>query len=224
MMYALLLVASALLGADDQTRIHERGAAPSRHIDGTWQVIYAESGGKPLHPVQGNAWVTIKNNTVSFNADAFYRPGTETERPRAEAGWRLEFGPDQTVRATAVSRTEAVNQSRQNQDQDNDQDRGREQKRDLIQGREKTAPQGAQSGVYILSREYLCLSLRGSGRHGSSPAKETGRIEEPVRETGRTVRPTREATAGHQSGGPSGESFIVILRRTEAEGQPGVNR
>ena len=223
-MYALLL-ASALLGADNQAQIHDRAAAPSRHIDGTWQVVYVESGGKPLNPVQGNAWVTIKNNTVSFNADAFYRPGTEAQRPRAEAGWRLEFGPHQTVRATPVSRTEAVNQSRQNQDQDQDKDqeRSREEKRDPTQGREQTAPQEAQSGVYILSREYLCLSLRGSG-HGSSPAKETGRIEEPARESGRAVHTTREATAGHQSGGPSGESFIVILRRSQAEGQPGVKR
>src|SRR5438445_7052409 len=133
MIYALLL-ASALLGADDQTQIQDRTAAPSRHIDGTWQVVYVESGGKPLNPVQGNAWVTIKNNTVSFNADAFYRSGTQAERPSAEAGWRLEFGPDQTVRATPVSRMAAVNQSKQDRDQDKDQDRSREDKRDQTRG------------------------------------------------------------------------------------------
>jgi hypothetical protein len=247
MMYALLL-ATALLGADDQTQLREQAqtreqwAARSHHIDGAWQVVYVESVGKPLTPAPGHGSVTIQNNTVRFDADALKQPGTETSSPGVQAGrqgreagrrgtsagmqqsWRLEFGPNQTVRATPVSGTGDVNRSRQNPDQDKDQDRSREEKTDASQGREQTAQQGMRSGVYILSREYLCLSLRGSGSHGSSPAKETGRNEEPANETGRTNQATREAKAGHQAAERSSGSFIVILRRSQGEGQPGVER
>jgi hypothetical protein len=247
MMYALLL-ATALLGADDQTQIRdqtqtrEKWAARSHHIDGTWQVVYVESGGKPLTPATGHGSVTIQNNTVSFGADALKQPGTEARSPGVQAGrqggeagrrgtgagmqqsWRLEFGPNQMVRATAVSGTGDVNRSRQDRDQHKDQDRSREEKRGATQGREQTAQQEVRSGVYILSREYLCLSLRGSGSHGSTPAKETGRNEELASETGRTNKPIREAKAGHQAAERSSGSLIVILRRSQAEGQPGVER
>jgi len=243
MMYALLL-ATALLGADDQTQIRdqtqtrEKWAARSHPIDGTWQVVYVESGGKPLTPATGHGSVTIQNNTVCFSADALKHPGTEAGSPGVEAGrqgreagrrgtgagmqqsWRLEFGPNQTVLATPVSGTGDVHRSRQDREQDKDQDRSRGEKR----GREQTAQQGVRSGVYILSREYLCLSLRGSGSHGSTPAKETGRNEEPASETGRTNKPIREAKAGHQAAERSSGSFIVILRRSQTEGQPGVER
>src|SRR5260370_26979372 len=95
-----------------------------------------------------------------------------------QRSWRLEFGPNQTVRATTVSGTGDVNRSRQDRDKDKDQDRSREEKRDAAPGQDQTAQKGVRSGVYILSREYLCLSLRSSGSHGSTPAKETGRNEE----------------------------------------------
>jgi hypothetical protein len=247
MMYALLL-ATALLGADDQTQIRdqtqtrEKWAARSHPIDGTWHVVYAESGGQPLTPATGHGSVTIQNNTVRFRADALTQPGPEAGSPGVEAGqqgreagrrgtgagmqqnWRLEFGPNQTVRATPVSGTGDVNRSGQDRDQDKDQDRSREEKRDATQGQEPTAQQGVRSGVYILSREYLCLSLRGSGSHGSSPAKETGRNEALGSETGRTNIPTREAKAGHQAAERSSGSFIVILHRGRTEEQPGVER
>jgi hypothetical protein len=241
MMYALLL-ATALLGADDQTQIQERTAVPSRHIDGTWQVVYVESGGKPLTPATGHDSVTIQNNTVCFSDVALKQPGTESQNPAAEAdrqsreagrrgtaagmqrSWRLEFGPNQTVRATPVSGPAEVNGRRQRQDQDTEQDRSREEKSDPTQGREQNAAQRTQSGVYILSREYLCLSLRGSGSHGSTSTKESGRTGEQGRDFERTENSTRAATAGHQAAGPSGGSFIVILRRSQAEQQPGTER
>jgi hypothetical protein len=234
MMYALLL-ATALLGGDDQTQIQQRTAAPSRHIDGTWQVVYVESGGKPLIPATGHDSVTIHNNTVRFSSDTLKQPGTEGRNPTAEAdrqsreagrrstaagmqqSWHLELGPNQTVRATPVSGPAEVNGRRQNRDQDNDQDRSREEKSDPTQGREQNAAQRTRSGVYILSHEYLCLSLRGSISHGSTPTKESARIGERGGDFERTENPTREATAGHQSSRQSSGSFIVILRRSQAE-------
>jgi hypothetical protein len=241
MMYALLL-ATALFAADDQTQNQERTAVSSRHIDGTWQVVYVEAGGKPLTPATGHGSVTIQNNTVCFRDMALQQPGTEAQSPATEAGrqsgeagrrgtavgmqqsWRLEFGPNQTVRATPVSGPAEVNGRRQSRDQDNDQDRSREEKSDPTQGRAQNAAQRTQSGVYILSREYLCLSLRGSGSHGRTPTPESGQTGEQGRDFERSQSPTREATAGHQAAGPSGKSFIVILRRGHAEGQPGSER
>lgn len=249
MIYALLL-ASALIGADDQTQTQGRKAFRSHHIDGTWQVVYMAVAGKPLTPTNGSTSVTIKDNTVRFTADALKQSATETGRPGAEAvrqdndtarpgksvgmqqSWRLEFGPAQTVRAIPVSGIDDASRRQAGIANPGSKDqpttltrRHREDKSGQVQGEEQTAQPGAQSGVYILSGEYLCLSLRGSGSHASTSAKEANRIEIPARDSGQSVKPTREARARHQSTGQSdGSSFVVILHRSQAEKQAKIIR
>jgi hypothetical protein len=246
MIYALLL-ASALIGANDQTQAQERKAVRSHHIDGAWQVVYMAVAGKPLTLTNVSTSVTIKDNTVRFAADALKQSATETVRPGAEAvrqdndtarpgtgvgmqqSWRLEFGPAQTVRAIPVAGINDVSRRPQAgianpdpKDQPTTRTRRhREDKRGQVQGEEQTA----QSGVYILSGEYLCLSIRVSGSHASTSATEANRIELPARDSGQSVKPTREAGARHQATGPSaGSSFVVILHRSQPEKQAKINR
>jgi hypothetical protein len=220
MTYALLL-ASAILGADDQTRTEERRPIASQHIDGTWQVVCVESGGKPLATAKENTSVTIKNNTIAFSGNGLKEQRPELQRPGSKDGrpgmwlqqsWRLEFGPNQTVRATPVSGTGEGDRSRQ--------ERNRQEKSDPSQGRQKIAQEGTQSGVYVLSREYLCLSLHANGSPGQTATIETGRPEQTARQIGRAEDPSRAATRGNSAADQFSGSFIVILRRSDGERQP----
>jgi hypothetical protein len=233
MMYALLLV-GALLAADAPAQGQEQQPVSAQQIDGAWHVVYLESAGQMLTPAQGNASVTIKNNTVSFQANDHKRSGTEAGRQAKQGGrqdpaadtqaaasatqqsWRLEFGPNQTVQATRVAGPVQDPASRQDREQ-------RGEKRDATERRESATQQRTRSGVYILSREYLCVSLRGSGSHENASArkngrtedvaKENGRTEDVAKENGRTATAAGEARAAHQAAGSSSGSFILILRR-----------
>ena len=90
----------------------------SQKIDGAWSVVYVESGGKELTE-KSVTNVAIKDGVLRYQRDG------------KEQGWRLEFGPNQTVKATPVG---------------------------AAAGAAPVTTQ-MQVGVYIASPSYLCFAL-----------------------------------------------------------------
>src|SRR5262249_30658932 len=136
-MGALLMVSMLALAAD------ESAASSSAAIQGRWQIVYAEEGGR-----RDNSWeqrqATISGDTLKYEADG------------REHSIELKLGQQQALEAS-----ESGGKSHR--------------------------------GVYIVGRDYLCISLE-SGRFGSANRGE-------AQERGTAKAGGRERSSG---------SFILI--------------
>jgi hypothetical protein len=171
----------------DPQGLEGRGALAAPLLDGQWTVVYIEKDGRKLGDGSGGM-VTFRKNMMSCNLD-----GKETN-------FRLEFGPQHTLRAFAFGEGQGG--------QPGQPERGQAgQAQRLEQGQR----QGAHPGVYILSQEYLCIAL------GQAGAGELGRpgvgagTERPGAELGAPGRPVGT--------GPQQNALVLILRKGQASGR-----
>jgi hypothetical protein len=162
------------------------------------------------------------------------QPGAQANQPGQQPGahgkeaalqhilqhnWRLDFGPNQTVHAMPVARGINPNQPANPNQPGTAPNQGESQ-------RQAGQHQGAQSGVYILGRDYLCLSFGHPGSHfgatGQTPQRGVNQPGQPATtpaqpaaaRPGQPAAPTVQHTAG--TGMHSSGAFIVILRRQGA--------
>jgi hypothetical protein len=151
----------------------------SQKIDGAWTVVYAESDGKKLAD-KSVTDVAIKDSLLRYKRDG------------KEVAWRLDFGPNHTVKAIDATGTQAT------------------------QG---TAEQPAVTtqmrvGVYIASPEYLCFALN-RWTTDTKPPKGVGGSEEPSRLELLTAdgAASQPPASVQDKSGPAGSGFVLILRR-----------
>jgi hypothetical protein len=223
-MNALMLAAALMTGqVDPPPRGSATPAPPS--VDGNWTVVHMAQGGQTIPPA-GAAQVVIRGGTLSFS-------GTGVQYPSL----RLDFGPSSTLRASTtlrdvapgglpeppVATPPAVPGARTGRSSvgpgtgsvERAEPPRRPESVGSGAGSGRTGPlPSTMNGVYVLSGEYLVLSLgttpaapyAGSGQSG---AGTTG----AVTSTGGTPRGTPS------SAGPP--ALVLILRRAAAEpGRP----
>jgi hypothetical protein len=228
LLVASLLVLNAVAQAEAQTSkpAGQAGAQPARpdrtrpdridagdaKIDGQWIVVYMEKDGKK-GDTGTNESVTIRNNVASW-----------TEGGK-EHRMRLQFGPMQTITSypdegTSGS-TERTRRSTDTTETDRVADLGRDSKDDRTarggdrrEAADDRKEEGTHRGVYILSNEYLCISMNdmaASRDTGGRRATDSG-----VRPAGNTPREAGQAADRGSSvrGQPQTASFVLILKRS----------
>jgi hypothetical protein len=173
-----------------------RGASAATMIEGQWTLVYGEREG---HRLDKTTNVTIHDNRLTFDMNG------------QQHNWRLEFGPRETLRAWHEgegARTGAGTSGAT----------GKSGTAGTTTGRE--AAEGAHRGVYVLSGNYLCLSLE----RGMAGARTAAGAAGPA-----TERPNRTGTGGvgNREGGAAGtvtapgamsaphenRFFVLILHR-----------
>jgi hypothetical protein len=203
------------VGVDRQREGEERPQLVQiPQLDGTWSIVALEVAGRP-GPTNAAA-VTIKGNVLTFGTVSNGKPIAEAARPgngeasRTAPGtnprtitsvpeqgttkvtadmpqtWRLDFGAKNTIRAFPVlpgpGGTSVLSRA--------------------TTGTGGTAGVGS-SGVYVVSRDFLCISL------DDSYAYKVGYSENPPP----GPRPPTAATVRPEDRGP----FVLILRRQGTE-------
>jgi hypothetical protein len=148
--------------------------------------------------------------------------------------WRLEFGPNNRLFASAVSGQGTEEHNKQGAGAANE---GTQKE----SGQTGNAQQGAHSGCYILSHNFLCISFGESespvygapnqkqgtgeqgtsGKEGAQSARNTNTTTGQATEKEHTGAGQAPAQSGQQGYGTNG--LVVILRRQQAPnfGQPG---
>lgn len=134
-MNALVFVAALSLAAQDAA---DRDRPLTASIDGRWNVLYAERGGRPMDLRERQLRIT--GNTLTLDQDSRLRT------------MRLEFGPNHTVFVFPV--------------EEGRQDRDLAPTGRTIGARSPEAMRAIRHGVYMVSNEYLCISLDPPGAPG----------------------------------------------------------
>jgi hypothetical protein len=236
----LVLLAPALLPQDDKQNPSgregaERAGMTGPRIDGTWTVVAMERMGQPA-AAGAHATVTIRNNVVTFGgmtSPGAARPdagGTRGEGAgRADAAmhqaWRLEFLGHGTVRATPVAGAAgATDRSGTATGRTGTRDTSKAGTR--AAGSERTgadaaqAAHGPQTGVYVQTRDYLCISFNGGQAGDAGRTGATGGAPADSDRRGTDAGSGRGAGTGARAGDGSGAhgqaSFALILRRQGA--------
>jgi hypothetical protein len=211
-------------------------------FDGSWTVVYAENVGRPVTlgptlPIQ-NGTVTINlGHPVTYRLDigpghavqavpaGTVAPGTS--RPAAPAATPAPPGTVTAPGAGGVGSGEITSPARGAQS-------GRSPAPPESPGAAtgpgssplpaappagRTAPEpGTLQGTFILSQEYLVLSLNpvGAAALGASPGTTTGTDVGPGAAPGgaRTTPPTAAPGPNAAGGGVRQDAFVLILRRT----------
>jgi hypothetical protein len=207
-MNALFFAGLLLVAADDQQKgridpYSGRAGPTATMLDGQWALVYGEREGQRLDKA-GTTNVSIRANVLTFNMDG------------QEHNWRLDFGPHQNLRAWHEGEGARTNSgtfgARGNSGTDSS---------GTAKAGGRAVDSGGQRGVYILSGEYLCLSLEPMAQ-GRSPSTAGG-----------TAGRGRDATSGRtEASGPTGtgvgsavpgmaaplqnDHFVMILRREGA--------
>ena len=238
-MYATLTAAALTLAAAQPPATGRGGLAPpgqvpgenaaapgaAQSIDGTWQVVALEKNGQPV-PGAGAMTVTIRGGVVSFAPLG----GTSADPARPAAGtgaagtgmmrsMRLEFGPAGTIRVTeagADNKFGTAGPSGPAPEADRTLPPGRQPDRAGLNDPPASAG-AAKAGVYVLTRDYLVLSVQDRAADAAGRTSELG--------TGRatTDRPGTGTGGGVTavSGLPEARSYCtVILRRTALPAAP----
>jgi hypothetical protein len=149
----------------------------AQKIDGQWTVVYAEMGGKKQADKTFTA-VAIKDNVLHCKHDG------------KDKAWRLQFGPNQTVKVTAVEGGPAL--------------KGTTENPGMISQ--------MQTGVYIASSEYLSFALNRLTTDTKPPKGIGGpRADQPPADD--SPQNPAGVTGASDSMGPTGSGFVLILRR-----------
>jgi hypothetical protein len=191
-MYALLIAA---LIAQDPTRPaprpSDRDAAAGRPtVEGTWTVIAFERNGSPVDGAPSRT-ATVRGNMLSFSAGKS-ETTKETSPDGTFSALRLEFGPRGAIRVTELAGGAAATDPKADRP-----------------ASDATAPGAseARGGVYVLSRDYLVISVQenrggtgvGAGRPAVGPAPERKTATDPA------------------AVGPEMRSYLtLILKRSDA--------
>src|SRR5437588_411407 len=139
-MNLLLFAALLAAAADDPQRgrvdpYSGRVGATATMLEGQWTVVYGEREGQRLDKA-GTTNATIRGNSLTFNMDG------------QQHNWRLDFGAHQSLRAwhegEGTRTSSGASGTARNSGTHNSGGAGKA---------------GGHRGVYILSGEYLCLSL-----------------------------------------------------------------
>jgi len=188
-----LLLASLLVLPAQTPQSGTAGAAPhsgrtamaATSVEGSWTLVFGEHEGQPMKASN----VMIQNNTLTFTLDG------------QQHHWRLNFGPRQTLQAWHLG--EGTHPSGAT---------GTTGTSGTATNREALA--GAHHGVYILSGDYLCLSIQRSTpvtREGVSPAgTAAGR---PAASGAGTAARTGAMSGPHQN-----RFFVMILQHQGGAG------
>jgi hypothetical protein len=195
-MNPLLFAALLVVAADDQQKgrldpYAGRAASIATMLDGQWTLVYGEREGQRLDKA-GTTNVTIRANVLTFNTDG------------QQHNWRLDFGAHQSLRAwhegEGARTSSGTSGTTRNSGTDSSGGAGKA---------------GGHRGVYILSGEYLCLSLEPTGA-GGIPNTASG-----ARDTASSRSAGASGTAGAGAGSAVGamaapfqnQYFVMILRR-----------
>ena len=157
---------------------------------------YTDQAGSPGRPVQSTEPRRPRrsdNSPPSVDEAGNGRSNEEKMaalRELTKHNWRLEFGPDQSVKAQPIANGVG------------------DQTRQIPQGRGGDGASGhqamAKSGVYIATKDYLALCFHKAGKHS-----------ERINGTARVPQNAPQASVGQQ---PTSGEFVVILRRQGASG------
>ncbi len=235
------------------------GGMVNVNVEGSWTVVCFERHGQPAH-VSGN--VTIRNNTLTLNEGGREhgwhltfgpnntltatpivgnQPGSTTGIHRGGFGSNVGQGSQAPGRANAgAANAQETEQERQQPSQAQPGAVGRPQ---FGQGVRHQAMSTPRQGVYIVSREYLCLCLRGPswtpgigaafrrpGQPGAVPAagapgtavnqgrpglpgQESAAVGEGGQRTGAGHVPGHPPTGTGGSGSHGTQGLVLILHR-----------
>jgi hypothetical protein len=196
-MNPLLFAALLVVAADDQQKgrldpYAGRAASIATMLDGQWTLVYGEREGQRLDKA-GTTNVTIRANVLTFNTDG------------QQHNWRLDFGAHQSLRAwhegEGARTSSGVSGTTRNSGTDS-----------------STGKAAGHRGVYILSGEYLCLSLEPAGA-GGIPSTASGTAGARDTASGQSAGASRTAGAGAGSAVGAmaaplqNQYFVMILRR-----------
>ncbi|MBA4064393.1 MAG: hypothetical protein C0501_11900 [Isosphaera sp.] len=226
-------------------------ASPSAPFDGNWTVVAAEMNGQPVAEAK-NLSVTVRDNVVTFTGAG----GATGATPGKMKALRLSFGPNSTVRVTEAGADGKFGGS--GDDKGTRPGTGTTPPAGGTEKEKGTGTQpggtagsatqpggtaggatshGTKSGVYILTQDYLALSVhedsaggtrpggadpetRPGGQPGTGTTPPAGGTGTQPGGTGTTTQPG--GTAGGQPGGAAGDDatrpntktyMTVILRR-----------
>jgi hypothetical protein len=208
-MNPLLFAALLVVAADDQQKgrldpYSARAGATATMLDGQWALVYGEREGQRLEKT-GTTNVTIRANTLTFNMD------------EQQHNWRLDFGAHQSLRAWHEGEGTRTSSGASGTT--------RHSGTDSSGGAGKA---GGHRGVYILSGDYLCLSLEPAGA-GGIPSTASGSAGARDTASGRSAGASGTAGAGLGSavgsmGAPFQNQFFVMILRREGGSTGGRGR
>jgi hypothetical protein len=212
------LIALALtLGAAPQTATPPAPAAPVATFDGNWTVVYAENVGKP---VQMPPTLAIQNGTATINLGqpVTYRfdvgPGHAVQARPATASVPGATAPVVTPPAAPPAPPAPAATTTGPKHSGLNQPAGW-----APSDAPRLSPDpGTLQGVFILSQDYLCLSLSpvGTTALGSSPGTVSGtpagNVAAPA--SGATLAPpVTQAGPNAAGGGVRQDAFVLVLKR-----------
>jgi hypothetical protein len=193
-MNPLLFAALLVVAADDQQKggldpYSGRAGPIATMLDGQWTLVYGEREGQRLDKA-GTTNVTIRANTLTFTMDG------------QQHNWRLDFGAHQSLRAWHEGEGARTSSGASGTTRNSGTDSG-------------TSKTGGHRGVYILSGDYLCLSLEPTSAGGIPNAASGARDTASGRSAGASG--TAGAGAGSAVGAMAApvqnQHFVMILRR-----------
>jgi hypothetical protein len=184
LMVAVLLVPVVARQPETRAQTETREQKPddkmtSQSIDGEWSVVYATQDGKKL-PDKSVTGVAVKDNVLRFTQEGH------------EHAWRLEFGPNNAVKAIKAGEAPATKGSAE----------------------QRPITTQMRVGVCIASPEYLCLALN----RWTTDLKTPKRVGESEQQGQQEVLATDSLLMqpAQDKVGPVGSSFVLILRREVA--------
>jgi hypothetical protein len=144
-------------------------------VDGEWTVVYAKRDGKKMDNKDDKDVVTLRDNVLDYKRDS------------KQPSIKLDFGPNQTVRAWALSNSQG----------------------DLQAGRATNRLTPDYTGVCIVTAEYLCISL--------NPASGNTLGAITSQDTAPSTGPGKVGGIGTGiSTQPENAAWVMILRRQQA--------
>jgi hypothetical protein len=184
----------------DRTR-NDRETSANAKIDGQWTVVYMEKDGKKGEKAK-NDTVTIRNNVVTWtDAGKEHKmrlefgpmqtiisyPADDAKSGSGRDRTSIDRGEDRSATTDRThpdrTKTDRINTDRTTNDRTTGADRGTGATADRGTKSDARSEEGTHRGVYILSSEYLCISMndmastRGSGtrtERGTGPGTESG--------------------------------------------------
>jgi hypothetical protein len=217
-LFALALAA----GAAPQAPVTPGSPVPGT-LDGNWTVVYAENVGRPITMAPA---LTIQNGTVTINLgqpvtyrldvgpghaiQAVPATGTTLSTPTTQSPTAAGLGPKapSVPGATGVGSGEITSPG----------SGPKESPRQSPPVRSAPEP-GTLQGVFVLSQEYLCISMSPVGTQalGASPGTTsgtaTGGVASPGGGTTPIAPPVTQAAPNAAAGGVRQDAFILVLRR-----------
>ena len=165
--------------------------------DGQWTVICAEMDGQKLEEAKLRT-VTVQGNTLTYAHDG------------KQCVVRLEFGPNNTIRATKLSQTSTGSGGTAGSDRSG----GTAGSDRSGAGSDRTGAASGQEtcqGVYVAAQDFFCVCIDADkSKHGQDTAGKTA--GEP------TNRPGSGAAGANDASAHKGK-MVLILRKGSANGR-----